>query len=76
MKHRSMPTITRTIEAIGRCISDLATEPAISLAGRAEALSRIRASCEYHVRILAIEAELIARGDFLAANHSHTGDVR
>ena len=71
-----MSTITYIIEAIGRSISDLASDPAVTLAGRAEALSRIRASCEYHVRILAIEAELIACGDFLTANRTHAGDIR
>lgn len=71
-----MSTITYTIEAIGRSISDLAAEPAVTLARRAEALSRIRASCEYHVRILAIEAELIACGNFLATNRSRAGDIR
>ncbi len=71
-----MSTITYIIEAIGRSISDLASDPAVTLAGRAEALSRIRASCEYHVRILAVEAELIARGDFLTANRTGAGEVR
>lgn len=71
-----MSTLTYTIESIGRSISDLAAEPAVTLAGRAEALSRIRASCEYHVRILAVEAELIACGDFLAANRNGAGEVR
>jgi len=71
-----MSTITYTLEAIGRSISDLATEPAVTLAGRAEALSRIRSSCEYHIRILAIEAELIACGDFMATNRTRAGDIR
>ena len=71
-----MSTITYTIEAIGRSISDLATEPAVTLARRAEALSRIRSSCEYHVRILAIEAETIACGDFLAATRTGPGEIR
>lgn len=76
MKRQSMSTITYIIEAIGRSISDLASDPAVTLAGRAEALSRIRASCEYHVRILAVEAELIAFGDFLATNRTGAGEVR
>lgn len=71
-----MSAITYLIEAIGRSISDLASDPAVTPAGRAEALSRIRASCEYHVRRLASEAELIARGDFLAANGTRAGDIR
>lgn len=71
-----MSVITYTMEAIGRSISDLAAEPAVTLAGRAEALSRIRASCEYHVRVLAIEAERIAWRDFMAANRIHAGDIR
>lgn len=71
-----MSTITYITEAIGRSISDLAAEPALTLARRAEALSRIRASCEYHVRILAIEAELVACGDFLASDRKFAGDGR
>lgn len=71
-----MSTLTYLIEAIGRSISDLASDPAVTPAGRAEALSRIRASCEYHVRLLAIEAELIACGDFMAANRTRAGDIR
>ena len=71
-----MSTITHITEAIGRSISDLATEPAVTLARRAEALSRISASCEYHVRILAIEAELLACGDFLVNNRKCAGGIR
>lgn len=71
-----MSTVTYITEAIGRSISDLAAEPAVSLAKRAEALSRIRASCEYHVRILAIEAELRACGDFLADHRKCAGDIQ
>lgn len=72
-----MAAITRTTEAIGRVLSDLATEPTFTLAERAESLARIRASCEYHIRMLATEAELTARGDFFVAGGIHTaGGIR
>ena len=72
-----MSAIASITESIGRSLSDLAADPAVTLARRAEALSRIRASCEYHVRTLAIEAELIACGDFLTtARSNRAGDAR
>ena len=63
-----MSAITRITEAIGRSLSDLASDPAFPLTKRAEALARIGASCEYHVRMLATEAEHIAGGDFLRSS--------
>lgn len=72
-----MSAIIRITEAIGRSLSDLAAEPAFTLTKRAEALARIGASCEYHVRMLATEAELTARGDFPVASNTHiAGDAR
>lgn len=63
-----MSAIALITEAIGCSLSDLTTDSALPLTRRAEALARIGASCEYHVRMLATEAELIARGDFLTAS--------
>ena len=71
-----MSTITYIIEVIGRSVSDLASDPDVTLARRAEALSRIRACCEHHVRVLAVEAELIALDDFLATNQAAAGELQ
>ena len=72
-----LPAITRVTETIGRSLSDLATEPALTLTERAEALARIGASCEYHVRMLATEAEFTARSGFFAADSVRiTGHAR
>jgi hypothetical protein len=71
-----MSAITHITESIGRSLSDLAADPNVTLARRAEALSRIRASCESHVRALAVEAEFTANSDFLNAARSLRGDAR